>query len=209
MKKAKLGYTYTQIIYMFLVIGFLGFVLENIFRAFTVGVLDSRHMLLPFQFFYGAGVLIIRYAIGTPCRPRFFHKQSEPAENKKQCALRVVLWFLFVFFVLSVGEIIVGEIGEKCFGVHIWDYSDIPLHVTQYTSVPTSLALSALLTFFMGVLFEPIMRLLAKIRGKTAAVLGSVLAAAVVVDQIVAVVYCAVTGNLPVYWSISFPPLIG
>ena len=36
------------------------------------------------------------------------------------------------------------------------DYSKLPLHITQYTSIPTSFAFGVLITTFMNFFFEPL-----------------------------------------------------
>ena len=39
---------------------------------------------------------------------------------------------------IMLGEIAVGTIYEKFAGVILWDYTDIPTHITRYTSLITT-----------------------------------------------------------------------
>lgn len=63
-------------------------------------------------------------------------------------------------FAVCISEIVLGEVVEKLCGFEYWNYENIPLHITKYTSIPTSIAFAAIITFFMGVCFEPLMALI-------------------------------------------------
>ena len=53
-------------IIMIAVISFLGFILENVWLAFTKGFIDNRNMGAPFLLGYGLFVVAIYFVIGTP-----------------------------------------------------------------------------------------------------------------------------------------------
>jgi uncharacterized membrane protein len=57
---------------------------------------------------------------------------------------------------ICVGEIALGYAVEKTCGIIWWDYSDIPLHITKYTSIPTSAGFTVMIVFFMDKVFPPL-----------------------------------------------------
>ena len=55
---------------------------------------------------------------------------------------------------VSLGELALGFTVEWAMGFRYWDYSNIPLHFTPYTSLPTSLGFGFIITLFMGVVYD-------------------------------------------------------
>ncbi len=132
-------------------VSFLGFILENLWLALTKGYIDNRNMNLPFLLGYGLAVIALYLAFGIPSEFSFL--LPEGAETWR----RVVLYFLYVMLCVSVGEILLGTATEKLCRIAYWNYSWIPLHITKYTSLPTSTGFAALVTFFMEDCFQPLM----------------------------------------------------
>ena len=134
---------------------FIGYLVENAFKLFRSGYIDNRYMFLPFLIGYGFFTAALGNLMGTPknlfplCRKRV--KFSTP--------LCFLLYFAVAVFLVSVGELILGFTVEKIGGFIYWDYSDIPLHFTRYTSLPTSLGFGFIITLFMGFVYEPAMTL--------------------------------------------------
>ena len=116
-------------IMMIVVVSFFGFMFEDIFLAITHGFFDNRNMGLPFLLGYGVLVDIIYLINGT---------------------------LLFAALFVSVGEIMLGVIVEKTCHVIWWNYTYIPLHITKYTSIPTSFGFGLLITVLMDYIFIPI-----------------------------------------------------
>lgn len=135
------------------VISFLGFLLENAWLACTKGYIDNRNMSLPFLYGYGMAVISIYAFFGTPQDMILLGRI--PIENHS-----VLIYFAVVFFAVSVGEIALGTAVEKLCGFEYWNYSRLPLHVTKYTSVFTSLGFAAIITLFMRYAFSPVMNLI-------------------------------------------------
>lgn len=144
---------------MVIVISFLGFAVENIWLLITKGYINNRNMNLPFLLGYGLLVLMMYICIGTPENFVFTKK----IRKKFSKAAQYLIYFLCAMLIVSVAEIILGKIVERLCGIEYWNYSNIPLHITKYTSVPTSSAFAMLITFFMGVCFDPMMTLILKI----------------------------------------------
>lgn len=139
-------------IMMIVVVSFFGFMFEDIFLAITHGFFDNRNMGLPFLLGYGVLVDIIYLINGTPKDIRFLKKRIN-IENKY---LKKVIYLLFAALFVSVGEIMLGVIVEKTCHVIWWNYTYIPLHITKYTSIPTSFGFGLLITVLMDYIFIPI-----------------------------------------------------
>lgn len=134
---------------MIAVVSFLGFVVENIWLSATKGYIDNRNMCLPFLIGYGLAIVAIYLLLGTPKSLRFIGKKWN---------LSRFSYFLVVMLCVSVGEILLGKLVEKTCCFYWWDYTKIPLHITRYTSLPTSAAFSVLIVTFMNGFFEPLYR---------------------------------------------------
>lgn len=134
------------------VISFLGFVVENIWLTATKGYIDNRNMCFPFLLGYGIAILLILAILGTPEKLWFFGKVI-PIKSK---FVKTVIYFFGVMICVSVGEIALGTFVEKTCHFCWWDYSRLPLHITQYTSIPTSAMFSCLITIFMDYFFTPL-----------------------------------------------------
>jgi len=133
-------------------VSFLGFIVENLWLAVTKGYMDNRNMCFPFLVGYGIAMLLIFGIFGTPKKLWLFGK-SILVKNR---LLKVVLYFAGVLLCVCVGEILLGTFVEKTCHFYWWDYSKIPLHITRYTSIPTSAMFSAAITFFMDVVLKPL-----------------------------------------------------
>jgi uncharacterized membrane protein len=139
---------------MLILASFIGFVVENLFKLFKSGYVDNRFMFLPFLFGYGFFVIAIGILIGTP-------QNMFPLAKRRPNLRRP--WNYFVYFIIisvlvSVGELALGFAVEKIGGFHYWDYSNLPLNFTRYTSLPTSLGFGFIITLFMGFVYTPAMR---------------------------------------------------
>lgn len=135
------------------IISFLGFAVENIWLAVTKGFIDNRNMCLPFLIGYGLAIVAIYLLFGTPAELIFFGKKLPV----KSAFIRTLIYFLAVMVCVSVGEILLGTLVEKTCHLYWWDYTRLPLHITRYTSIPTSIAFSLLITTFMRLFFQPLM----------------------------------------------------
>ena len=97
-------------------------------------------------------IILIYLILGTPEELRFL-KHRVHIESKM---VRIVLYLIGVMLCVSIGEILLGKLVEHVCGFQWWNYSKLPLHITQYTSIPTSFAFGALITTFMNFFFEPL-----------------------------------------------------
>ncbi len=177
------------------IISFLGFVLENIWLLFTKGFIDNRNMTFPFLLGYGvmiSGVLLI---IGTPETITLF------GLSKKSRPIRYIAYFLICFILVSIGELILGTFMERVFGFEYWNYTMIPLHITKYTSVPTSIGFALIITVFMGNYIFPLLKEINKIPKKIRKFLSITLSIIMTSDFIVSFRKMYVSQSLNIRWK--------
>ena len=124
---------------MIVVCSFIGFCIENSWLAVTKGYIDNRNMHLPFLFGYGLAVVACYAVMGLP--------DDSPD----------LMYFVGLFLFVSCGEIVLGKFVELVCGFYYWDYTRLPLHVTRYTSVFTSLGFATAIIVFMRHAFPLIM----------------------------------------------------
>ena len=180
---------------------FLGWWVENIFRLVSAGVFDSRHQLLPFLGAYGFGIFVMFFVFGTPSEMRLLKKRILPARTKKNHVLRGVIYCALLFSLILFGEMGMGLLFEKAFGVKAWNYTSIPLHITQYTSIPTTAAFTAGIFLLMQFVFPRVVKLIDRIPDRTAFLLALVLGVLIAADWLIMIVSGLVNGSFPEYWS--------
>ncbi len=185
------------------IISFLGFVVENVWLAITKGYINNRNMLFPFLLGYGLAVIAIYLMFGTPRDPHILALKPH-VEN---LYLRVLIFFACAFVCISVGEWLLGTFVEHAFDIVWWNYTRLPLHITKYTSVPTSLGFAALVSVFIQFVFAPLYRAIVKMKGRVLAVLACVFMTLMVFDFVHSAVRMAQTHETMQIWRIEIPPL--
>lgn len=162
------------------IISLMGYLLENTWLAVTKGYIDNRNMNLPFLFGYGLLVVGMYYLFGTPDEMMFFR-----IPLKVPPAVGRVLYFILAAVIVSVCEVALGTAMEKICGIEYWNYSWIPLHITKYTSVPTSVGFSLLITVFMDKYFMNILLKVAEFPEKPSFNIGLVLVLIMLNDMLI------------------------
>lgn len=140
---------------MVIVISFIGFCFENLWMLFRYSLIDNRNMYLPFLLGYGLFVVDIYYLIGLP--RKLFNKYT------LSISTNYVIYMVICFILVSIGEILLGTYVEKTGNFYYWDYTSIPMHLTRYTSVPTSIGFSLVITLFMNYVYIPLENKIKKI----------------------------------------------
>ena len=175
--------------YMALIIvaSFLGFCLENIWLILREGVIDNRNMNFPFLIGYGFAVLFIYMVLGVPQKGR------------------LILFFLGCFIIVSVGEILLGFSVEKFCGIHYWDYTNLPMHFTRYTSLFTSIGFAAIITVFFYQFFTPLMNFIKVRESYSNHVLCAALMAVLVIDFLYSFKYMHANQSFYQCWILHLP----
>lgn len=180
-------------------VSFLGFCIENIWIAATQGVINNRNMLLPFLWGYGLAIFVIYLLFGTPDTPKLFTRDLSIGSG----ALSALYYFVIAFLCVCIGEIIVGYAIEWGCDIIWWDYTVLPLHITRYTSVPTSAAFAALITVFMKYLLKPLISLFDRANPSVLSVVAICLAILLSLDMLNSLIYMIQNGDTMHVWSIT------
>jgi uncharacterized membrane protein len=191
--------TYSLIL-IIVVVSFLGFCVENIFIGLRHGFIDNRNMILPFLLGYGLSILAYYMLFGTPDKPLFFGKEIYFSSSIKL----TFYCFAVAFIGVSIGEIILGYATEWCCDIVWWDYTQIPLHITKYTSVPTSLVFATLITVFMKYCFNPLLSFFSKMNPAALSFLATAMLLVLVLDMINSGIYMFKHSDTLHLWRFDF-----
>lgn len=111
----------------FFLFSIFGYFLETLMFTILSMHNQSGFLHLIWTPFYGIGVII------TILVNKFL-------ESKKilKCK-KVILLGILLFILLTILELVGGVLLELLYGYSLWTYEHIPLHITKYISIPTSL----------------------------------------------------------------------
>lgn len=184
---------------------FLGWVAENIARLVTQGVLDSRFHILPFLSPYALIPFAFQVLLGDPDDVAVFghrlFKEKTVASKVMSNLTCLLLMYMAVFF----GELVVGNLWDMLFGVQLWNYSNIPLHVTQYTGLIPAVGYGTGAYIIFRFVYKPVMNLMRrKMKFGIAKAICLTLGVLIVLDTFCMGVQIAILGEAPVYWSVKF-----
>lgn len=182
------------------IVSFLGFVVENIWLAISKGYINNRNMNTPFLLCYGLLIMFMYFTIGTPGKLAEW-KIFKKAKTK---FAKYMVYFLCAMLIVSISEIVLGVVVEELCGFEYWNYSNIPLHITKYTSVPTSMAFATMITFVMGKLFNPIMNWIVQVDCTWIRVLSIILIVIMALDFIISFYHMIHNRNFYLKWKIIF-----
>ena len=197
----SLEYSFYDLSVMAGLVSFLGFCVENIWMSVVNGYIDNRNMNFPFILGYGLTVLCIYFVLGTPSDMRFGHRKLK--NHTKYPRLR---YFMIIMIGVSIGETILGTFLEKAFGFVYWSYSAVPLHITKYTTVPTSLGFALIITVFMERFFNRLMHIISSMPAKAVRILGILLAVIMIADFLISFAHIIATHGPNIKWVHNMHP---
>ena len=122
---------------MLTLLSLIGFLTENIWSYLSTGFIGNRGFIMPFLFVYGLAIFIIYLILGTPTTKT------------------LPLYMLGVFVIFTALQIGYGYAVEAIFNFRPWDMSSMPLCITPFASIPTSVGFAGLISLFMNVIFTP------------------------------------------------------
>ncbi len=193
----------TKIYSFFMIIAlvsFLGFMVENIWLAITKGYMDNRNMVFPMLLGYGLAIVALYAMFGTPHAPRFLWMKIQTGK----AVIDALIYFGIVFVCISLGEYILGTFVEKTSGIVWWNYSRIPLHISKYTSIPTSTGFSILISVFMRYFFMPLLEHFSKMNDHLLGVLAISFMSLMVIDFVYSAAWMYKNGTLMQLWKLDF-----
>lgn len=190
-----------SMIMIVIVTSFIGFCVENIFSAYLSGVINNRNMILPFLLGYGLAIIALYALFGTPDAPRFLHK--ELLFNSSIWAN--IYYFSVSFLCVCLGEITLGYMTQWCCGIIWWNYSEIPLHITKYTSIPTSFGFATLITIFMKYCFDFLQLQFTKMNPRVLAKASVFILTLLIIDFIHSGIYMFKKHDTLKIWTLRLP----
>lgn len=193
----RIAYNFYELNIMMALVSLLGFITENCWLAITKGYIDNRNMNLPFLFGYGLAILLFYFFIGTPDRLRM----TEVCHIYLDRRSGYIFYFFASAILVSVGEILLGTFVECFFGFEYWNYEWIPLHITKYTSVPTSTGFGIAITFLMGCCFDKVMAHIHNMSETVVKIAGIVLPLVIITDFVVCFATMYHNRSLNIKWK--------
>ncbi|MGN0160161.1 MAG: putative ABC transporter permease [Lachnospiraceae bacterium] len=187
------------------VVSLMGFIVENLWIAITKGFVDNRNMMLPFLIGYGLAMMLIYFLFGTPDQMHILNIDI----SANSIRMNLFLYYLLMMFCVSLGEILLGTFVEKTCHVYWWDYTALPMHITRYTSLPTSAGFSFMITLFMNRLFHPLMQYFLELDYETLRNSAIVFAALLSTDFILNAAKMYRTKSLNTLWRIDTTKTFG
>ena len=207
-EKKRLKIFGVELVYLYLfgiVVAFFAWMIENISCIFSIGQIDSRYHILPFISPYASIVLAFHIALRDPDEITFFGKRIFKGNGLKEKILSNVIAFLVIAFCVAGGELAVGNIYEHCFGVILWDYSAMPLHITRYTSVFTILGFGAAAYCLFRFVYKPFLAFLRRrVPFRLAKWICLTLGMAIIADTLRLMLTIVIAGEAPLFWAIKF-----
>ncbi|MCM1193224.1 MAG: putative ABC transporter permease [Butyrivibrio sp.] len=200
MKGTKdMKYNWRKMGILVIIVSFMGFAVENIWLALTKGYINNRNMNLPFLLGYGLAMVAIYILFGIPSEMKFLNRFPVKASR----LAKYLLYFLCVMICISIGEIILGMVTERLCNIEYWNYSLIPLHITKYTSVPTSMGFAAMVTLFMEKVFPFLMDKLSGLDTRAVCIVICVLLVMMLADFVISYGHMIKTQNFNEKWRIT------
>ena len=97
---------------------------------------------------------------------------------------------------------VLGIVVEALCHIEYWNYSNIPMHITKYTSIPTSTAFAAMITILMGNVFPVLMDWICRINTQWAKIICAVLWIVMVADFFISFGHMIKAKNFYLKWKI-------
>lgn len=182
-----------------IVASFIGFIVENTWLAFRFGYVDNRGMLFPFIFGYGVAIIAVYLLFGLPSDPLFFGKPYRSDHNKD------LKYILCIMASVCIGESLLGNIVEQISGVHWWDYTGIPFHIGEYTSLPTSFGFALIIYLFMKNAYTPICHYANEMDAHHHARIIAVLMGFIIFDYLFSTIFMVRHGGTILTWRKELP----
>lgn len=196
-----------EFVYLYLlgiIFAFAGWIAENAVKAVTGGVIDSRFHVLPFISPYALIPFALHICFGEADDIAFFGKRIFKTKTLKTKILSNVIVFGVTCSAVFLGELGVGNLWDKCFGVQLWNYSNLPLQVTQYAGLIPSLGYGAGAYIIFKFAQGPFLKLMQKKQPfKVAKIIDCTLGVAIVLDTLAMVLQIIILNEAPLLWQIK------
>ena len=183
-------------------VAFLGWIVENAFKFFVSGWFDSRFHFLPFISPYASLPLAFHIALGSPDDVCLFGWKIFKVRTRKTVILSNILTYFLMSLFVFLGELAVGNLWDVLFDVQLWNYHNLPLNVTQYTSIATTLGFGLFAYVIFKFIYKPILAFLRKkVNYNVAKWICLTLGIAIILDTVRMIISMAIIGEAPNFWT--------
>lgn len=180
-------------------IAFIGWLVENGFRLFRNGVVDSRFHILPFISPYMSLPFVFHIVFGDADHIRIFKRFQD--NSRKTVILSNVVSYLLLSLGVFVGEFIIGNMWDVFFGVTLWNYTKLPLNFTKFTSPITTFGFGLFAYVILKFIMPPAMKLIrGKVKYSTAKWISLILGTLIILDTVRMGAFIIFTGEAPHLW---------
>jgi len=189
----------TYILFMGVLMAFLGWTTESIVGVISTGYIDSHGYFLPFIPSYSL-VIFVWYFILTKYPQLIDYKE----ENTKNIILYNIILLLIFSLIVFLIEIIYGNLMEILFSVKLWNYNNIPMHITRYASTPTALGFGLGTFILTKFIFPPVLNFLRNnIDPHKLKIISIIIWSLILLDLITYYIHITNYHEVPIRWRIK------
>lgn len=197
------GVEFVYLAFIGICVAFLGWILENAVKLVTNGVIDARYHILPFVSPYVLVPFAFHICFGDIDDITVFGKKLFKKTSLKTKVASNILVFIFLCIAVFLGELIVGNLYEKCFGVTLWYYSSSKLLVTKYAGLVPSLWYGTFAYLIFRFVYNPLLKVLRKAPYKVIKIIVIVLGLLILADAMNLLLQIIIFGKAPMLWRVK------
>lgn len=195
-----------EFVYLFLFgigIAGLGWIAENTVKIISQGMFDCRFHLLPFISPYALIPFAFQILMGDPDNLAIFGHKLFKTESKKNKVLSNVICVALIIGAVFLGELAIGTMWEKLFGVQLWNYSQLPLQINQYAGLFPAIGYGGGAYLIFKFIYKPLLNLMRrKVNFNVAKWICCTLGVLIVLDTLIMSVQIIAFGQPPMYWQV-------
>lgn len=199
------GTEFVYLCFLAICMGFFGWFAENVVRLISVGVIDSRFHLLPCIGEYGLIVFAFHIVLGSPDDLAFFGKKIFKKKSKRSTIASNILAYVIFCAAVFLSELALGNLWDKVFGLKLWDYSKLPLCVTNYAGLIPTLGYGTAAYLVFKFAYTPMLNLVRRggdVGFRVFKIIDCTLGVLILIDFIVMIVFFMAFRQAPMWWSI-------
>lgn len=197
------GVEFVYLAFIGICVAFLGWILENAVKLITNGVIDARYHILPFVSPYVLVPFAFHICFGDIDDITVFGKKLFKKTSLKTKVASNILVFIFLCIAVFLGELIVGNLYEKCFGVTLWYYSSSKLLVTKYAGLVPSLWYGTFAYLIFRFVYNPLLKVLRKAPYKVIKIIVIILGLLILADATNLLLQIIIFGKAPMLWKVK------
>ena len=182
---------------------FAGWLVENTFKAIVDGIIDARFHVLPCIAAYALVPFALQILLGDIDDLSFFGIKLFKNKTKRTKLISNITAYVLMCSVVFIGELGIGSLWDKVFGVLLWDYSDTPLHITKYAGVIPTFGFGTGVWLLFKFVHKPLLNLFRKKANyKAATIIVAILGTLMCADLIRLLLHIIIGHNAPMLWRI-------